>query len=98
MDHLDCIRGYLEQELKSGNYEQAARLRETIDYIKTLRESPAERTVKLAGRGDVGVWVWQDDGYDFPDSLTCPILIGADTMRRIIRDGYKSASVGTGRR
>lgn len=30
------------------------------------------------------VWHWQGDGYDFPDSLTCPVIMSADTLRALL--------------
>lgn len=43
-----------------------------------------QETVRLAERGDVGVWVWGGDGNDHLDSLTCPILICAEQMRELL--------------
>ena len=28
-------------------------------------------------------WYWQDDGEDFPESLTCPVMVRAETIQRM---------------
>ena len=30
------------------------------------------------------VWHWQGDGHDFPDSLACPVIMSADTLRALL--------------
>lgn len=36
------------------------------------------------------VWYWQGDGGDFPESLTCPVVISAETLREWIGKVSKS--------
>ena len=33
-------------------------------------------------------WCWQDDEYDHVETLTCPILIGPDQMRKILSEHH----------
>lgn len=30
------------------------------------------------------VWHWQGDGHDFPDSLACPVIMSAETLRALL--------------
>jgi hypothetical protein len=30
------------------------------------------------------VWYWQGDGYDFPDSISCPVIMSAETLRDLM--------------
>lgn len=36
-----------------------------------------------AGRGG-DLWYWQGDGYDVPESITCPVVMSAGTLRELI--------------
>lgn len=31
------------------------------------------------------VWHWQGDGYDYPESLNCPVIMTADTLRELLQ-------------
>jgi hypothetical protein len=31
-----------------------------------------------------GAWYWQGDGYDFPESLVCPVIMSAQTLRELL--------------
>ena len=44
-----------------------------IDELRVLRRIP---------KGEV--WYWQGDGTDFPDSLTCPVIMTAQTLRKLL--------------
>ena len=71
-----------------GRYERAAaakalqqaldRTHEEVDRLKKRNEQ-----LVLASSGNY--WSWQGDAEDYPESLVCPILIGADAMRAILR-------------
>jgi len=50
--------------------QELARLRER-DEVQVATE-----------RGDV--WYWQGDGHDMPESLACPVVMSADTLRALI--------------
>lgn len=41
------------------------------------------KTALDAASSGVGWWVWQGDGEDHVESLTCPILIRAEQMREV---------------
>ncbi len=30
------------------------------------------------------VWFWQGDGEDYPESLSCPVVISANHLRKLI--------------
>jgi hypothetical protein len=49
---------------------------------RALRDRQA--TIHAADNKAIGVWCWQGDGEDHPESLTCPILISADNMRAVL--------------
>lgn len=45
---------------------------------------------KLIARTESGeCWHWQGDGYDFPDSLVCPVVIDPDVLRDLLRDSAR---------
>lgn len=47
------------------------------------REAQAElAALRAATRKDV--WYWQNDGEDNPDSLICPVVMQADTLRELL--------------
>jgi hypothetical protein len=31
-----------------------------------------------------GAWYWQGDGYDLPESLVCPVIMSAQTLRELL--------------
>lgn len=33
-------------------------------------------------------WAWQGDGYDYIESLSCPVLIPADCLRSLLDDSF----------
>lgn len=59
-----------ESELVSINRFELERLRELAN-------------IHLRINGEE-VWHWQGDGYDFPESLTCPVVMKADTLRTLL--------------
>lgn len=42
-----------------------------------------ELAVNAALRGSGGGWIWQGDGSDKLESLTCPVVVTADDMRKL---------------
>lgn len=54
--------------------EQAATIADQAKELKVLRRVP-----------DGEVWYWQGDGEDFPESLTCPVIMSAATCRDMVR-------------
>jgi hypothetical protein len=49
--------------------------------LARLRERDNVETMALI-RGDV--WYWQGDGHDMPESLTCPVIMSAETLRQLL--------------
>jgi len=47
--------------------------------IKALRA-----TLRMVETGWAGVWFWQEDGRNDLPSLTCPVVLEADTMRKLM--------------
>ena len=43
----------------------------------------ARRNVRIANANIEDVWMWQGAGDD-PDSLTCPVVMSADTLRNLL--------------
>jgi hypothetical protein len=31
-----------------------------------------------------GAWYWQGDDYDHPESLVCPVIMSAETLRELL--------------
>lgn len=50
--------------------------------LARLRERDKVETMATY-RGDV--WYWQGDGHDMPETLACPVIMSADTLRALLR-------------
>jgi hypothetical protein len=57
------------------------------EAAKTRQDLNLEKAVQ---RGDY--WHWQGDGHDFPESLTCPVVMTADQLRELLA---KTTPAGT---
>lgn len=63
------------------------RLQSKVDQLATqvteLKEEGRQLKADLATvRTDYGgVWRWQGDGNDHPESLSCPVVMSAETLR-----------------
>ncbi len=83
--------------LRDGIRAQAATIREQAGEIARHKSKAAEAFREVAAgldrerdlraslalvRTDTsGVWRWQGDGGDHPESLSCPVVMSADTLR-----------------
>lgn len=68
--------GEARAEIVAGEIEYAA------DVLDRLQD-----THRLIARTEAGeCWHWQGDGYDYPDSLACPVVIDHGVLRRLLRD------------
>ncbi len=45
------------------------------------REREQVRLLSMVATDYDNVWLWQGDGYDYPESLTCSVVMSADTVR-----------------
>ncbi len=57
------------------------------DRISLLERYIADLQARLRAREDVkagNFWYWQGDGYDYPESLVCPVVMRADTLRKML--------------
>jgi hypothetical protein len=48
----------------------------------------SQRTIRVERDG---VWLWQGDGSDQPESLACPVVMSADTLRDLLRNQVANA-------
>lgn len=58
-----------------------------IERVKLLEAYIADMQQRLALHEEVkqgNFWYWQGDGYDCPESLVCPVVMRADTLRQLI--------------
>ena len=62
-------------DAKSGYIQH---IRDLDDEVKRLRD------IKLVRFHNDDCWLWQGDGYDYPDSLVCPVVMSADTLRGLL--------------
>ncbi|HHA2674538.1 TPA: hypothetical protein ACOECQ_000596 [Stenotrophomonas maltophilia] len=51
------------------------------DYVLAGLRERAEMPLQLRN-GEV--WHWQGDGHDFPESLVCPVVMSAETLRALL--------------
>ena len=47
------------------------------------RMQAEHRLIARTERGEV--WFWQGDGYDYPESIGCPVVIDENDLRELIR-------------
>lgn len=47
------------------------------------RENARLRLLLEGHEGDY--WAWQGDGFDYPESLTCPVIMSANTLRELLK-------------
>ena len=60
-----------------------AALAEELKAEMTRREE-AEAKLRLVATSTENVWRWQGDGGDAPASLSCPVVMSADTLRSLL--------------
>lgn len=54
------------------------------DAAETIDRLQANSRLAIATeKGEV--WFWQGDGYDYPDTLVCPVVVQPDVLRALIR-------------
>lgn len=58
------------------------------EEVKTLlaKERELRSALEVVKTGIDDVWFWQDDGYDHPKSLSCPVVMHAETVREFVAD------------
>lgn len=56
-------------------------------YEQAMRELSA---IRAATAKDV--WYWQGDGFDFPESLTCHVVMSADSLRDLLKNRTTNAN------
>lgn len=55
-------------------------------HAATLKEcNAAKASVRAAFAGRDDVWFWEGSPKDDPDSLSCPVVLEADTLREILK-------------
>jgi multidrug efflux pump subunit AcrA (membrane-fusion protein) len=57
----------------------ASELRDTQEQVRALQADLA-----IVHTGTDGVWRWMGDGHDHLDTLTCPVVSRAETLREIL--------------
>jgi hypothetical protein len=50
----------------------------------------AENALRLVRTDIENVWRWQGDGYDDPTTLSCPVIMSADTVRALVARAEKA--------
>lgn len=88
-DQSTAIGEMLPYEIARLGWQAALTARQPVyeghtwvsDYVLAGLRERAALPLQLRN-GDV--WHWQGDGYDFPDSLVCPVVMSAETLRELI--------------
>lgn len=75
--HLSLLLKVLQRAVKDAAAWHEVGAANTI--IKALRA-----TLRMVETGWEGVWFWQEDGRNDLPSLTCPVVLEADTMRKLM--------------
>lgn len=55
-------------------YEEASKERDELRYQLSIVKTKIQ-----------DVWFFQGDGHDYPESLTCPVIMSADKFREITK-------------
>ena len=63
---------------------ESTRMQHERDNERTKASEYRANAQVLRDKLNGDFWVWQHDGEDYPESLTCPILIHADHVREIL--------------
>ena len=56
-----------------------------IAFYKYRYEHCKEELMALRAAVNKDVWYWQGDGYDFPESLTCNVVMSASSLRDLLK-------------
>jgi hypothetical protein len=86
----------LDRDERGPWHEWAIETLDEWDFQANKPNMTATGTHKSSTKHE-NAWLWQGDGYDFPESLSCPVIMTPDTVRDILRkkkeaeDNYKSA-------
>lgn len=81
----------LAQQPAASLQEQAAARDCTVVENGRLHRLEQREAVALACEaGDL--WYWQGDGADYPESLTCPVVMTADTLRELLMKAQQPAA------
>ncbi|HEY5851982.1 MAG TPA: hypothetical protein VIT62_14605 [Lysobacter sp.] len=56
---------------------------ELVSALEMKRLRQRDKVEQMAVYGD-SVWYWQGDGADVPESLSCPVIMAADTLRALL--------------
>lgn len=74
--------GQANRELATLKEHYKLLAEEMTQAIQKRKE--AEAAVSMAHASVEGVWLWQGDGNDKPESLACPVVMSADTLRELV--------------
>lgn len=81
----DETRGYrqlAEQDRNVAVARTKALAKELQQALDELAAARANVRIATASRDDV--WFWQGDGHDDPESLSCPVVMSAATLRDLL--------------
>lgn len=84
VDRLHARVVELETETRRQTEKVAQAFREVAAGL--TRERDLRATLAVVSTGTEGVWRWQGDGHDDPDSLACPVVMSADTLRGFVAE------------
>lgn len=57
-----------------------------IERYKERYKECREELLALRAAVNKDVWYWQDGGDNFPESLTCNVVMSANTLRSILKN------------
>lgn len=75
-------------KLLYAEYKQLKRMAETYYKAQEIL-AEAEKGLALAKTPTEGVWRWLGDGTDNPESIACPVVMSAETLRGLVVHGGK---------
>jgi hypothetical protein len=65
-----------------------------VEHIRGLEaENKRLRDIKLVRFNGEDCWLWQGDGFDYPDSLSCPVVMSADTLRALLANNDSPVTI-----
>lgn len=86
---IDAVVGDAREIIAAKDTQIATLTKERDAVVEHWHTEEARLLRELTARRDCAegnFWYWQGDGEDYPESLTCPVLIRAEDLRALLKE------------
>ncbi|MDE2106475.1 MAG: hypothetical protein KGL39_55185 [Patescibacteria group bacterium] len=80
-----------DREIEAADATELTRLRESNAELARDNARLKDELKLHRDKAADCYWCWAGDGSDYPDSLTCPVLMHAEDLRALLRRGESNA-------